>query len=55
MDKYLIILIIIMILYFIQKYCIQSEVEQILITKNIIEKFTESSNTNSILYNITSI
>jgi hypothetical protein len=25
------------------------------ITKNIIEKFTESSNTNSILYNITSI
>jgi hypothetical protein len=51
MDKYLIILIIIMILYFIQKYCIQSEVEQILITKNIIEKFTDS-NINSLLSNV---
>jgi len=51
MDKYLIILIIIMILYFIQKYCIQSEVEQILITKNIIEKFTDS-NTTSLLSNV---
>jgi len=51
MDKYLIILIIIMILYYIQKYCIQSEVEQILITKNIIEKFTDS-NINSLLSNI---
>jgi hypothetical protein len=53
MDKYLIILIIIMILYYIQKYCIQSEVDKILITKNIIEKFS-NSNTTSILYNITS-
>jgi hypothetical protein len=51
MDKYLIILIIIIILYFIQKYCIQSEVEQILITKNIIEKFTDS-NINSLLSNV---
>jgi len=51
MDKYLIILIIIMILYFIQKYCIQSEVEQILITKNIIEKFTDI-NINSLLSNV---
>ena len=51
MDKYLIILIIIIILYFIQKYCIQSEVEQILITKNIIEKFTDS-NTNFLFSNV---
>ena len=51
MDKYLIILIIIMILYYIQKYCIQSEVEQILITKNIIEKFTVS-NTNLLFSNV---
>ena len=51
MDKYLIILIIIMILYYIQKYCIQSEVEQILITKNIIEKFIDS-NTNLLFSNV---
>ena len=43
--------IIIMILYYIQKYCIQSEVEQILITKNIIEKFTVS-NTNLLFSNV---
>ena len=54
MEKYLIILIIIMVLYYIEKYCIQSEVDKILITKNIIEKFTENTITNSILYNITS-
>ena len=29
-----------MVLYYIEKYCIQSEVDKILITKNIIEKFT---------------
>ena len=51
MEKYLIIIIIIMILYFIQKYCIQSEVEKILITKNIIEKFTDS-NTNFSFSNV---
>ena len=44
MEKYLIIIIIIMILYYIQKYCIQSEVDKILITKNIIEKFTDNIN-----------
>jgi hypothetical protein len=39
MEKYLVIFIIIITLYFIEKYCIQSEVEKFLITKNIIENF----------------
>ena len=42
MDKYLVILSIITILYFIQKYCIQSEVEKFLLTKNIVENFTDT-------------
>ena len=44
MEKYLIIIIIIIIFYYKQKYCIQSEVDKILITKNIIEKFTDNIN-----------
>ena len=39
MNKYIVILSIIIVLYFVQKYCIQSEVEKFLLTKNIIEKF----------------
>ena len=42
MNKYLVTLIIISILYFAQKYCIQSEVQTFLLTKNVLEKFTES-------------
>ena len=42
MDKYLVILSIITILYFVQKYCIQSEVEKFLLTKNIVENFTDT-------------
>jgi hypothetical protein len=44
MDKYLVILSIITILYFAQKYCIQSEVEKILLTKNIVENFSDAVN-----------
>ena len=54
MEKCLIILIIIIILYYIQKYCIQLEVDKILITKNIIEKFTDniSSTLSGVLNNL---
>ena len=43
MKNYLIIIIII-VLYYIQKYCIQSEVDKFLITQNILEKFTDTTN-----------
>jgi hypothetical protein len=46
MEKYLIIIIIIITLYYIQKYCIKSEVQKFLITKNIIENFTTSTTVN---------
>jgi hypothetical protein len=49
MEKYLIILIIIIVLYYIEKFCIQSEVDKILITKNIIEKFSQSTIINDLL------
>jgi len=56
MNKYLITLIIIIIvLYYAQKYCIQSEVQTFLLTKNVLEKFSESLNNEgglSILGNI---
>jgi hypothetical protein len=40
MEKYLVIFIIVIItLYYIKKYCIESEVDKILINKSIIEKF----------------
>ena len=44
MKKYLIIFSVIIILYYIQKYCIQSEVDKFLISQNVIEKFTEATN-----------
>jgi hypothetical protein len=47
MEKYLIILIIIIILYHIQKYCIKSEIQTFLLTKNIIEKFTVNNSSLS--------
>ena len=43
MKKYLIIFSVIIILYYIQKYCIQSEVDKFLISQNVIEKFTEAT------------
>jgi hypothetical protein len=43
MKNYLIIIIII-VLYHIQKYCVQSEVDKFLITQNILEKFTDTTN-----------
>jgi hypothetical protein len=43
MKKYLIIFSVIIILYYIQKYCIQSEVDKFLITQNVIEKFRQAS------------
>lgn len=46
MEKYLVIFIVIITLYFIEKYCIQSEVQKFLITKNIIENFTNSTTVN---------
>ena len=54
MEKYLVIFIVIITLYFIQKYCIQSEVEKILITKNIIENFTTTTTDfdDTIAYNL---
>ena len=44
MKKYLIIFSVIIILYYIQKYCIQSEVDKFLISQNVIEKFTLATN-----------
>ena len=46
MNKYIVILSIIIVLYFVQKYCIQSEVEKFLLTKNIIEKFGSGDTAN---------
>jgi hypothetical protein len=43
MKKYLIIFSILIILYYMQKYCIQSEVDKFLITQNVIEKFAEAT------------
>jgi hypothetical protein len=52
MDKYIVILSIIIVLYFAQKYCIKSEVETFLLTKNILEKFDETTGGLNILGNI---
>ena len=41
MKKYLIIFSVIIILYYIQKYCIESEVDKFLVTKKIVEKWYE--------------
>jgi hypothetical protein len=49
MKKYLIIFIVIIILYYIQKYCIQSEVDKFLVTKKIVEKLSDTNN-NEINY-----
>ena len=46
MEKYLVIFIIIITLYYIQKYCIQSEVDKFLITKNIVENFSSTTTIN---------
>ena len=51
MDKYIVISIII-VLYFVQKYCIKSEVETFLLTKSILEKFDETTGGLNILGNI---
>jgi len=52
MDKYIVILSIIIVLYFVQKYCIKSEVETFLLTKNILEKFNGTEGGLNILGNI---
>jgi len=59
MEKYLVIFIIIITIYYIQKYCIQSEVDKFLITKNIVENFSSTTTINfddqaafNILYDI---
>ena len=54
MKKYLIIFSVIIILYYIQKYCIQSEVDKFLISQNVIEKFTEATDAqNNYIINLT--
>ena len=50
MKKYLIIFSVIIILYYIQKYCIESEVDKFLVTKKIVEKLTDTNNNNQINY-----
>jgi hypothetical protein len=52
MNKYIVILSIIIVLYFVQKYCIKSEVETFLLTKNILEKFDQTTGGLNILGNI---
>ena len=55
MEKYLIIIIIIIALYYIHKCYIQSEIEQILINNNIIDAFTNVALENRVRAQITKI
>ena len=55
MEKYIVIIITIILLYYVQKYCIQSEVNNFLITKNVIENFADNLNNNDDIDDINSI
>lgn len=55
MEKYLIIIIIIIALYYIHKCYIQSEIEQILINNNIIDEFTNVALENRVRGQVTKI